>query len=362
VPTGHLTFVRDSTLFAAPFDLRRLAVTGTEVPIVEGISGTGPTGTADYTFSDTGLLVYSEVLGGQGGTLLVWMDRKGAVQRMPGQVSRQWGTGRLSPDGRRVANAIHSEPDTDIWVIDLARGTPTRLTFGGNNDNPVWMPDGRRVVYTATKDGKHGIYSVPADGSGQPELVIATASRAVPTSFTSDGRTLLYTQAGPNNRNRVLVLPPAAPGAAREPHPLRDTSGADSQAQLSPDGKWVTFVSTETGTAEVYVLPFPGPGPKVRVSAEGGGFQPRWSRGGRELFYWAPRPTRLNVAAIQPGAVLAAEAPKELFRVIPGTTWDVAPEGDRFLVEITPALDGGSVFATVTDWFEELRRRAPAKK
>jgi len=159
------------------------------------------------------------------------------------------------------------------------------------------------------------------------------------------------------------VLPPAALGAARAPRPLRDTSGADSQAQLSSDGKWVTFVSTETGTSDVYVLPFPGPGPKVRISAEGGGYQPRWGRDGRELFFWSLRPaTGLNVAAIQPGAVLAAEAPKELFRVIPGTTWDAAPEGDRFLVEITPALDGGSVFAAVTDWFEELRRRAPAKK
>jgi Tol biopolymer transport system component len=362
VPTGHLAFVRGSTLFAVPFSLDRLAVTGTEVPLVEGISTIGPTGTADYAFSDTGLLVYSEALNGQG-TMLVWMDQKGTMQPIPGQ-RRLWGTGRLSPDGRRVVSGIHAEKDTDVWMIDLARGTPTRLTFGGNNDNPIWTPDGSHVVYSSTKDGKHGIYSVPADGSGQPEIVIAAESRPLPSSFTPDGKTLLYTQAGPNQRSRVLVLPPAAAGAAREPHPLRDASGADLQARVSPDGKWVAFVSTETGKPELYVLPFPGPGPKVRVSTDGGGIQPRWSRDGRQLFFWTAMPgnATLNVAAVQPGAAFAVDAPRELFRALPGTTWDVAPDGEHFLVEVTPTVDGGSVFATVTDWFEELRRRAPAKK
>jgi Tol biopolymer transport system component len=295
--------------------------------------------------------------------MLVWIDQKGTMQPIPGQ-RRLWGTGRLSPDGRRVASGIHAEKDTDVWMIDLARGTPTRLTFGGNNDNPIWTPDGSHVVYSSTKDGKHGIYSMPADGSGQPELVIAAESRPLPSSFTPDGKTLLYTQAGPNQRSRVLVLPLAAAGAAREPHPLRDASGADLQARVSPDGKWVAFVSTETGKPELYVLPFPGPGPKVRVSTDGGGIQPRWSRDGRQLFFWTAMPgnATLSVAAVQPGAAFAVDAPRELFKTIPGTTWDVAPDGDHFLVEVTPTVDGGSVFVTVTEWFEELRHRAPSKK
>src|SRR6185503_19903613 len=136
-PTGHLTYVRDATMFALPFDLEKLTAIGSETPVVEGVSTIGPTGTGDYTFWQTGTLVYSERMGAAGTTLAL-ADRKGAIQTLPGQVAREWGTGRLSPDGRRVANAItDAKQDRDIWVVDLDRGAPTRLTFAGYNDNPV---------------------------------------------------------------------------------------------------------------------------------------------------------------------------------------------------------------------------------
>jgi Tol biopolymer transport system component len=354
-PTGHLTYVREATLFALPFDLRRLAAVGSETPVVEGISTIGPTGTGDYAFSDTGVLVYSERQGA-GGTTLAFVDRKGAVQSLPGQVPREWGTGRLSPDGRRVANAItDARQDRDIWIVDLDRGAPTRLTFAGYNDNPIWTADGLRVVY-GTRGPKPGIYSVAADGGGQPPLVLGTETMPVTTSISTDGKTLLYTL-GP----RTMVLPLNGVRAAGDPKPLRESTVGERQAQISPDGKLVAFTSGESGTSELYVMPFPGPGPKVRVSTQTAN-APRWNRNGRELLYWsATGNAGLMSAPVQTAPAVSAGVPTELFRMILGTTWDVAPDGQHFLVEITRNT-GGSTFATVTNWFDELRRRAPAKK
>jgi Tol biopolymer transport system component len=362
VLTGHLTFVRGSTLFAVPFDLQRLAVTGAEVPVIDGVSTIGPAGTGDYAVSDTGVLVYSEATTANG-TIFAWSDRKGALRALPNQVSRLRGTGRLSPDGRRIADAITTDKDSDIWVMDVARGTPTRLTFGGNNDFPAWAPDGSRVFYGGANDGKFGVYSVAVDGSSKPDLVIETAVRPRPLSLTPDGRTLLYSQPGPDRVTRVMVLSLAAEGAARPPHPLRETAASDREAELSPDGKWVAFTSVETGTSEIYVMPFPGPGAKVRVSTASGA-TPRWTRGGRELLYWLGGAGTLSLISVSvaAGPTFAPGPPQELFQLNLGTTWDPAPDGERFLVEVLSTEQTGSVIATVTNWFDELRVRAPAKK
>jgi Tol biopolymer transport system component len=256
-----------------------------------------------------------------------------------------------------VANGIVEGKGADIWVVDLSRGISTRLTFdqGAGNLTAIWSPDGGRIVYTGTRDGKAGIYSVPADGSGQPELVVQ--GNGVPKSFTPDGKMLLYTQVV-SDQSRIMVLPMTAPVTSGQPHALREASGADTDAQVSPDGKWVAVTSNETGQSEVYVVPFPGPGPKLKISTQRGQ-RPRWAKNGRELFYWTVPATTLMSVPIQP-APFSPGAPRELFNALVGTTWDVAPDGDHFLIERTGS-PGSTVFATVTDWFDELRRRAPVK-
>jgi hypothetical protein len=161
-----------------------------------------------------------------------------------------------------------------------------------------------------------------------------------------------------------MLLPLGEPtGAPREPHQLREPNVSDGQATVSPDGRWVAFTSIDTGTAEIYVQPFPGPGAKVRVSTASGRY-PRWTRNGRELLYWTASPGNAGLMSVtvQTTPTFTMSAPKELFRYAPGTTWDVAPDGERFLVEQTGTAGMGAIFAVVTDWFEELRRRAPAKK
>src|SRR4051794_34443833 len=177
-----------------------MAATGPETPVIEGVSSVGPAGAADYAFSDTGLLMYitGSPAAGQG-TTFTWADRKGATQPIT-TAPQLWGTGRLSPDGTRIANGL-SKPggERDIWVYEIGRGASTRLTFDGGNDTPIWSPDGRRIVYGGSREGKMGIYSVAADGSGKPELLLAVENkRPVPTSFTPDGKTLVYTLMGGN--------------------------------------------------------------------------------------------------------------------------------------------------------------------
>ena len=165
--------MRSSTLFALPFDLDHLTATGPEAPVIESISNIGlGTGMADYAVSQAGLLVYFESRTQEDSTL-TWRDRRGVEIPLAGQMSRPWGTGSLSPDGRRLANAIRAEKGADLWVVDVARGTPTRLTFGGTNDYPIWTPDGRGIVYSGNKDGNQGLYKVPADGSGPPQLILS---------------------------------------------------------------------------------------------------------------------------------------------------------------------------------------------
>jgi serine/threonine-protein kinase len=363
--SGHLMFVRDATLFAMPFDVSRLVVTGGEVPVVENVSVFGPEGTGDYSVSASGVLTYFTSPESTG-TTLAWADRAGTTRVLPGQSRQGWGTGRLSPDGRLVANGITSDKGgRDVWTFDVERGTLTRLSFGGQNDAndfPVWTPDGRRVFYSGSMDGKRGLYVVPADASSRPALVLATESAATPTSVTPDGKTLLYHQAGPDKRARILVLPIQAEGTPAQPRALHDgAAGAETGAQVSPDGRWVAYESTESGTQEVYVQPFPGPGPKTRVSLDGG-FRARWSRNGRELLYWASVPTsRLMTVDVVASPEFRAGTPRELFRQASTTTWDLTPDPNRFLVEIS-ARTAGATLALVTNWFEELRRRAPDRK
>ncbi len=356
-PSGHLVYLRAGTLFALPFDIKGMVATGSEAPVIEGVSSVGPGMYADYSFSDAGLLVYMVgATGTQSGTTMAWADRKGTIQPISAK-PQLWGTGRLSPDGTRIANGLGAE--RDIWVYELDRGASTRLSFDGSSDTPIWSPDGKRIVF-GKNSAKVGLYSVPADGSGKPELLLATDRVPVPTSFTLDGKTIIYTLTGGNQKSRLMAWTTGS-----DPQPLHDRAFTEGSGQLSPDGKWLAYESFESGAQEVYVQPFPGPGAKVRISVQGGGW-PRWARNGRELFFWegTSPTTKLMSVDVQTGSGFKVSTPQLVALLTTGTTWDVAPDGKRFLIEQTPLGDatGGSKAAVVTEWFEELRKRAPAKK
>jgi Tol biopolymer transport system component len=363
VPSGHLTFVRGSTLFAVPFDVSRLEITGGEVAVAEHVSVLGPSGTGDYSVAPTGMLAYFSSPESDG-TTLAWADRTGTTKPLPGQSRKGWGTGRLSPDGHTVANAIDTaKGGRDIWTYDVDRGTLTQLTFGGQgevNDFPIFSFDGRRVFYSGVSAGKSGLYAVATDASGRPSLLLAADSGSTPSSVSTDGKWLLFNGLNAEKRQQIMVLDLTST-ATPQAKPLHDAIAGEIQAQFSRDGKWVAYTSEESGAQEMYVVPFPGPGAKVKVSLEGGQ-APRWSLDGKELLYWASQPTsKLMTVDFTTTQGFRPGEPKELFRQLSTTTWDVSPDKNKFLVELS-ARSGATTLAIVTNWFEELRRRAPARK
>jgi serine/threonine-protein kinase len=355
--SGHLVYYRSGTLFAVPFNAARLEVTGPEAPVVEHVAAVNEDG-ADFTVSDGGLLVYMAGSGiGTGSkTVLNWADRKGVLQ--PVSDPSQWGTGRLSPDMMHIANGIGSVEGEDIWTYDVVRRTPTRLTFEGKADNPIWSPDGRGITYVRVYEGKTAFYRVAADASGKPELLIETEPKAVPNSWSPDGKTLVFTQPGGDQKTHLWSVTIPGGKAVR----LHESDAVELNGEVSPDGHWLAYESLESGNNEVYVQPFPSPGPKTRISTQGG-WVPRWAHSGKELFFWNFGADReLFAVDVQAGAVFHAGLPQALFKAPAGTTWDAATDGKRFLVETPASNTGGRHMEVVVNWFDELNRRVPVKK
>jgi serine/threonine-protein kinase len=357
VRPGYLVYLRDATLFARPFDVSRLTLGGAEIPVASDVQVLN--NRADYAVSDAGVFVYGSNNGLGDGTSLAWTDRTGKTERLPGPSRQLWGRGRLSPDGRMIANTISTAAgDSDLWTLDVARGTLTRLTFGVQAGTPIWSPDNRRIVF-GSRDRKDGSASyldiVAADGSSPPRHLIdlGPTTTASPHSFAPDGSTLIFSKV--DDVRHLYVVAIDANGAAGTPRRLFDGPTAEVDGEVSPDGRWIAYQSAESGDWDVYVRPFPGPGPKTRISTDLGQ-DPRWSRDGRELFYFGGKGALLSVP--WPGGAEARPgAPQTLFTMPRGTTWDVTPQHDRLLIEL-PKLGAGSTINIVTNWFEELRQRA----
>ncbi len=366
-PSGHLVYAQGGSLMAVPFDPQRLTATGAAVPMVEGILQSLATGAAQYSFSSTGSLVY--VPGGVQATQrrLVWVSRNGAEQPLaaPARAYRQ---PRLSPDGRRIAVAIE-EQETQVWLYDLSRETLTRLTFEGNtNFNPVWTPDGKRITFQSNKEGPQNLFWQLADGSGGLERLTTSEYVNAPESWSPDGQLLAFIEINPTTGYDVWVLrmgdPSAGSGQVRKAEPFLRTPFNEGSARFSPDGRWLAYLSNESGRYEVYVQPYPGPGGKWQISTEGG-TEPVWNPNGRELFYRSGDKMMAVDIATQPG--FAAGKPKVLFEgqylPTPATfpNYDVAPDGQRFLMlkPIEQAQAAPTQINVVLNWFEELKRRVP---
>jgi Tol biopolymer transport system component len=324
--------------------------------VIESVSGSGPIGTADYAVSDGGLLVYAKAIATED-RALTWIDRSGRTLE-PIAVPENFGSqARLSPDGSRVAGVFIDNPNAAVGVLDVRRGTVTRLTHEGANRGPVWTPDGSRVVFGATVDGASGIFTAPSDGSARPRRLFSTAGPSTPMMLMPDGRSVLYSE------KLRLYLGSTEPDQEKtQAPPLHEApAGREGNAHVSPDGKWVAYTADDSGRLEAYVHALAARGRRERVSTNGASFV-RWTSGGRELVYWNSGQSG-NFAVTSVDVTFSPElrlgAPRELFVKSDAQVLDVTADGSRFLVwrlgRRSPAL-----FVTVTDWFEELRRRAPA--
>jgi eukaryotic-like serine/threonine-protein kinase len=379
VNTGHLVYAVGRALFAVPFDVAALKVTGGPVSMVQGLSRpsnqAGATGTANYGVSAGGTLVYltGPSLGPAGTTLnsLVWVDRNGREDPVPAP-ARSYVYPRISPDGTKVALDVRDQ-QLDIWIWDLARQTLTRLTFDpGEDEFPVWSPDGKRIAFSTTRNGGStfltNLFWVAADGSGQVEQLAHGEHQVFPGSFSPDASRIVAAGSGTDGNDDIGVVTPApaSSGAKTQVQPLLHTSFGERNPHLSPDGRWMVYESDESGQNEIYVRPFPAvDAGRWQVSA-GGGVQPVWARNGRELFY--RNAAAFMAVPIQTTPAFAAGKPTMLFQgqylAGPGgRTYDVSPDGRRFLMVKTGGGQSGNAipfrFVIVENWIEELKRLVP---
>jgi len=381
VSTGHLLYVAsDGTLRAVPFDARSREVTGTPVPLVEGIAS-GVSGAADYSVSRAGRLIYAEGAAAVAGVIpwqLVWVDREGREDALP-VPSRAYTAPRISPDGRSVAVSVWRAVGVtaDLWVYDVLSGAGQRLTYDDEaNQAPIWTPDGGRILFSSTAGAPRpasyvgnwwgNVYSVPADGSGPPQRVTTSEESQPLTGVTPDGRLGLSTRVvDPGAQWDIMTLPLDGSGDAT---PLVAGPFLRGSGDVSPDGRWLAYRSNESGEWEIYVQPFPGPGARVPVSI-GGGDEPVWSADGRELFYRGAD-DMMMAATISGTAVPQVVERRALFSTAmyrrAGTAprvYHVAPDG-RFLMMRQPgtgedASEANEGIRVVLNWFEELRERVP---
>jgi Tol biopolymer transport system component len=338
--------------------------------MVEGVLQATASGGAHYSFSRTGSLVY--IPGGLQSTQfrLVWVNRNGAERAIPAP-ARAYLTPRLSPDSRRIAVGT-AEQENQIWLYDLFRETWGRLTFEGTvNNYPTWTPDGKRIAFNSNREGAINLFSQLADGSGGLERLTSSENIHVPFSWSLDGRRLAYVEVTPATGYDIWVLrmgdPSAGSGQVRKAQPFLRTPFTESAPRFSPDGRWLAYVSDESGPLEIYVQPYPGPGGKWQVSTEGGN-EPVWNPSGRELFYRSGDKMMALDIATQPS--FAAGKPRVLFEgqyartlfTIP--SYDVSPDGQRFLM-LKPTEQEQSAptqINVVLNWFEELKQKVPTGK
>jgi Tol biopolymer transport system component len=356
---------------ALPFDPRRLTATGSAVPVVEGVLQSTFSGASQYSFSATGSLVY--IAGGiqAAQRRLVWVSRNGAEQPLVAAPARSYGFPRLSPDGRRVAVNI-SEQEVQVWLYDLSRETLTRFTFEGNsNSNAIWTPDGKRIAFNSNKEGEPNLFWQLADGSGGLERLTTSGSNQIPMSWSPDGQLLAFFEVNPTTQRDIWVLrmsdPSAGSGQVRKAQPFLQTRFDESVPRFSPDGRWLAYISNESGHFEIYVQPYPGPGGKWQISTEGG-TEPVWNPNGRELFYRSG--DKMMAVDIVTQAGFAAGKPRILFEgkyepsPLTNPNYDVSPDGQRFLM-LRPSeteQTAPTQINVVLNWFEELKQKVPTGK
>ncbi len=353
---GHLFFSRDEQLMAQPFDAGTLRVTGEASAVATGLLSAYTGGQAAFSVSNGGRVVYSV---GWEGAPLIWLSSAGQVQGTAAPVGDYWGFG-VSPDGMRLAVAKRDRGSSsqqrvssaDLWVIETGRGEAARLTSGtGVVRGAVWSPDGKQIAFARFRfDGSADLSVVSSTGSGQRVLANPVG---VPTSWSQDGRWLAFTELNPGRSWDLEALDLAT----RKVVPVLETRFGEWQGEFSPDGRWMAYVSNESGTPEIYMRSFPGGEQKKKIS-NAGGERLAWSPEGDRLFYDSGG----NVMAVGlkfEGKDVYPEPPVALFSLPPGSSraapgpqtgpgMRVSREG-RFLVERSPVEKHGSTMALI-DW------------
>ena len=376
-PTGHLVYARGNTLFAARFDPKQLSVDGPAVAVLEDLA-TGPKANAQFAFATDGTLFFLHGAH-SGARTLVWVDRGGRVERLVAP-PRSYGEPRLSPDGQRLAFTIGDWPQKELWVYDVATDTLTPLTTTGNAGAILWTRDGKSLTFDFEQIGQGLLGSTAdvfwqrADASEPAELLLhRNAAALFPVSWARGGQTLLVHEFSKDHRIHLLSVVPgkvdAVPvplGAGESALPAAGSIGPLG-VSLSPDERWLAYVSDGSGRFEVYVRPFGRPGARRQLTTEGGS-EVVWAPSGSELFYRDG--DKMMAIPVAGTADFEAGKPKALFEgrylrksTAPGiSNYDVSHDGRRFLM-VKPGEEelAPQAIEVFQGWFEELKRRVPAR-
>ena len=370
LPTGHLVYFRDGTLFAVPFDEERMTVIGGAVPVQMGIQQAvmNLSGAVQAAWSDSGAMAY--VPSGASGfnRELLWLNRQGQLERTtaPQRPFVEGDTSlALSPDGTRAAVQVLDGAVRDLWVWTVARGELTRLTFTGEASLPVWTQDGRRICYNDTGEA----FCQAADGSGKPVSLFKFPGLYSLGSMSPDGTRVVFSTVPETGHMGDIMM--ATLGPPVEIRPLIKSRFREATPRISPDGRWIAYESDESGRSEVFVRPFPEVDQgRWQVSTEGGE-APRWAKNGRELFFDASgrdgRPRSFWSSTIQPGGTFVAGKPTLFATSVSANVrspgYDVAPDG-RLLIHanesrLTAVAEASRPHVVVVQhWFDELKARA----
>jgi serine/threonine-protein kinase len=354
-PTGHLVYVRAGSLLAVPFDPIALEVTGTPVRVVDGVAHWPTMGSAEFSLSREGSLLYAP--GAVYGTSeqVVSVDRAGVATPLVRETSAFYHV-RLSPDGRALALSIDNA-NMSLWVYDVGRGALTRLVSGANNWQPVWHPDGRRLTFSSDRKGVMNLFSAAADGSGEVQRLTHGGRAQTPESWTPDGRTVAFSELSEKTGDDIWLLEEGADVG----RPFLGTPANEGGASFSPSGRSMAYQSDESGRWEIYVCAYPGPGARRQVSIDGG-TDPVWDPAGRELFYRSGN--KMMAVTVESEPLLSFGRPRLLFES-PAyhnhlKTYDVTANGGGFvMIEGGRSLPPPTELVIVQNWSGELRQLVP---
>jgi Tol biopolymer transport system component len=365
LPTGHLLYSHVGMLFAAPFDATKLEVRGTAFPVVDSVSGDAIIGASNYAVAGNGSLAYVPGSSGHLNRTLVLVDRNGTLSTLP-VPDQAYMELHVSPDGTRVAVAIGSATlakDYDIWLYDINGHGMSRFTFGGINRSPVWSPDSRRIAYSSNEAGNPRIIIRDADGGGGTQEIPVKCDRTYLMCWSRDGSMIIFAGIRDASGEDILVL---SLNGERRPWEFLGSRFDEAQASLSPDGKWLAYVSNESGSNQVYVRPFPRGNGKWQISTDMGA-EASWSPDGKTLFYKSQSELRAVVIDGSKGmsvgktSVLVKDFARILFESM--VDFDPTPDG-KYLICTRPAEDSESQqqVNVVVNWFDEVRQKAGANR
>jgi eukaryotic-like serine/threonine-protein kinase len=373
IPTGHIVYYSVSrnsiSVLSVPFDLDKHELKGEPVPAMPGsmIGAISDSGTAIY------VTVSQAISTGIPPTTLVWVDRQGKEEPL-GAPSNPYIFPRISPDGTRIALGMSGE-NPDIWVWDLVRKTMTRLTLDKGIDNqPIWTPDSKQILFFSNRENKFGgIFRKQADGTGDDEKIIGAPDRQLyPWAMSSDGKTLVVVDTPDSFTAKADISVISMEGDHALKPLLHRDEYFESQAKISPNGKYIAYVSNESGKLDVIVRPFPEANKGWWIVSPSGGSAPLWSPNGRELFYFSLDDGGVMAVPVETEKAFTFGTPTKLFSRTPylgeigtpGTAWDIHPNGKRFLMMKRPGATPSEPLRKITvvvNWFEELKQRMAAK-